>query len=189
MTASERISKLMSVDPEEPELTQTTLPLTMLNPSSLASVFDFCGCHRANAGKANNRRTRNTLFNRIGSRSSLVSTRLPHLVPHLLELLVVYHCRARSSLHTSLNAGTRHNVPNRLHRHAISPCPSNFVDPAEQFSSIDSSCGKPIVEFGSHPIRNWNCSNVATLADQINMRRVSQLDAWQREEHWAIGEA
>jgi hypothetical protein len=51
---------------------------------------------------------------------------------------------------------------------AISPCPSNSVDPAEQFSSINSSCGEPIVEFGSHPIRNWNCSNVASLADQIN---------------------
>jgi hypothetical protein len=38
------------------------------------------------------------------------------------------------------------NVPNRLHRHAISPCPSNFVDPAEQFSSINSSGGEPIVE-------------------------------------------
>jgi hypothetical protein len=24
------------------------------------------------------------------------------------------------------------------------------------------------VEFDSHPIRNWNCSNVASLADQIN---------------------
>src|SRR6266403_5582365 len=61
-----------------------------------------------------------------------------------------------------------HNVPNRLHRHAISPCPSSFVDSAEQFSSINSSRGEPIVEFGSHPIRNWNCSNVASLADQIN---------------------
>src|SRR6516162_9485418 len=26
-------------------LIQTTLPLTMLNPYRLASVFDFCGCH------------------------------------------------------------------------------------------------------------------------------------------------
>ena len=60
------------------------------------------------------------------------------------------------------------NVPNGLHRHAISPCPSNFIDPTEQFSSINSSCGEPIVEFGSHPIRNWNCSDVASLADQIN---------------------
>src|SRR6516162_2276164 len=30
-------------------LDQTTLPLTMLNPSRLASVFDFCGCHWAKA--------------------------------------------------------------------------------------------------------------------------------------------
>jgi hypothetical protein len=59
-------------------------------------------------------------------------------------------------------------MPNRLHRHAISPCPSYFVDPAEQSSSINPSCGEPIVELCSHPIRNWNCSNVASLADQIN---------------------
>src|SRR5215469_15563718 len=30
-------------------LTQTTLSLTMLNPSRLASVFGFCGCHWAKA--------------------------------------------------------------------------------------------------------------------------------------------
>jgi len=65
--------------------------------------------------------------------------------------------------------GFLHNVPNRLHRHSISPCPSNFVDPAEKFPSINCSCGEPIVEFGSHPIRNWNCSNVASLANQIRV--------------------
>src|ERR1700751_4443428 len=64
--------------------------------------------------------------------------------------------------------GFLHNVPNRLHRHAISPCPSNFVDSAEKLPSINCGCGEPIVELGSHPIRNWNCSNVASLADQIN---------------------
>src|SRR5271166_5023542 len=47
-------------------LTQTTLPLTMLNPNRLASVFDFCGCHWAKAGETNNSRTRNALFNCIG---------------------------------------------------------------------------------------------------------------------------
>jgi hypothetical protein len=61
-----------------------------------------------------------------------------------------------------------HNVPNRLHRHAISPCPSDFVDPAEQLSSINCSCGEPMVQFGSHPIGNWNRSNVASLTDQVN---------------------
>jgi hypothetical protein len=39
---------------------------------------------------------------------------------------------------------------------------------AEQFSSINCGCGEPIVQFGSHPIGNWNRSNVASLADQIN---------------------
>src|SRR6266481_1246254 len=74
----------------------------------------------------------------------------------------------RQLRHADALGGFLHNVPNRLHRHAISPCPSNFVEPTEQFSSINSSCGEPIVEFGSHPIRNRNCSNVASLADQIN---------------------
>jgi hypothetical protein len=64
--------------------------------------------------------------------------------------------------------GFFHNVPNRLHRHAISPYPSNFVDPSEQLSSINCGCSEPIVQFGSHPIGNWNRSHVASLADQIN---------------------
>src|ERR1700694_4810965 len=74
----------------------------------------------------------------------------------------------RQLRHADALAGFLHNVPNRLHRYAFSPCPSHFIDPAEQFASINSSCGEPIVEFGSHPIRNWNCSDVASLADQIN---------------------
>src|SRR5271157_3614874 len=61
-----------------------------------------------------------------------------------------------------------HNVPNRLYRHPISPCPSHFVDPAKQLSSINCGCGEPIVQFGSYPIWNRNRSNVASLADQIN---------------------
>jgi hypothetical protein len=39
---------------------------------------------------------------------------------------------------------------------------------AEQLSSINCGCGDPIVQFGSHPIGNWNRSNVPSLADQIN---------------------
>src|SRR5258708_13488334 len=74
----------------------------------------------------------------------------------------------RQLRHADALGGFLHNVANRLHRHAISPCPSNFVDPTEQFSSINSSRGEPIVEFGSHPIRNWNCSNLSSLADQTN---------------------
>src|SRR6266436_4892908 len=74
----------------------------------------------------------------------------------------------RQLRHADALGGFLHNVPNRLHRHAISPCPSNFVDPAEQFSSINSSCREPIVEFGSHPIMNWNCCNAGSLADQNN---------------------
>src|SRR5215472_17865820 len=124
-------------------LTQTTLRLTMLNPSRLASVFDFCGCHCAKAGKANNGRTRNTLFNRIGSRSSLVSTHLPHLVPHLLELLVGYHCRAQSSLHTSLNAGTRTQPSSqRGERSLRMTCPS-FITNRTRSSSVMSAMGSP----------------------------------------------
>jgi hypothetical protein len=47
-------------------------------------------------------------------------------------------------------------------------CPSHFVDPAKQLSSINCGCGKPIVQFDSYPIWNRNRSNVASLADQIN---------------------
>ena len=81
----------------------------------------------------------------------------------------------RQLRHADALGGFLHNVPNRLHRHAISRCPSNFVDPAEQFPSINSRCGEPIVEFGSHPIRNWNCSNVSSFADQIN-KGFSQME-------------
>jgi hypothetical protein len=74
----------------------------------------------------------------------------------------------RQFRHSNASGGFLDNVPNRLHSHAISPCPSNFVDPAEQRSAINCGCGEPNVEFGSHPIRNWNRSNVASLADRIN---------------------
>jgi len=74
----------------------------------------------------------------------------------------------RQLRHANALGGFLHNVPNRLHRHAISPCPSYFVDPAEKFPSINCGCGEPIVQFGSHPIGNWNRSNVASLTDQIN---------------------
>src|SRR5271157_2660567 len=60
------------------------------------------------------------------------------------------------------------DVPNRLYRHPVAPCPSYFVDPAEQSSSINGGCGEPIVQFGSHPIGNGNRPNVASLANQIN---------------------
>src|SRR5438270_11945805 len=74
----------------------------------------------------------------------------------------------RQLRHADALGGFLHNVPNRLHRHAISPCPSNFVDSAEQFSSINFSRGEPIIELLSHPIWNWNFSYVASFADQFN---------------------
>jgi hypothetical protein len=51
----------------------------------------------------------------------------------------------RQIRHADAFGGFLHYVPNRFHRHAISPCPSNFVDPAKQLSSINSGCGEPIV--------------------------------------------
>src|SRR5437879_8439633 len=77
----------------------------------------------------------------------------------------IVRCQLRQS---DASGGFLHDVPNRLYRHPISPCPSYFVDPAKQLSSINCGCGEPIVQFGSHPIGNRNCSNVASLADQIN---------------------
>jgi hypothetical protein len=66
----------------------------------------------------------------------------------------------RQLRHSDASGGFLYDVPN--------PCPSYFVDPAEQFSSINSRCGHPIVQLASHPIANRNRSNVASLADQIN---------------------
>jgi len=40
--------------------------------------------------------------------------------------------------------GLLHDVPNRLYRHAISPCLSYSVDPAEQLSSINPGRSKPL---------------------------------------------
>jgi hypothetical protein len=77
----------------------------------------------------------------------------------------IVRCQLR---HSDASGGFLYDVPNRFYGHPISPCPSYFVDPAKQLSSINSSCGEPIVQFGSHPIRNWYCSNVASLANLIN---------------------
>jgi hypothetical protein len=74
----------------------------------------------------------------------------------------------RQLRHSDASGGFLHDVPNRLYRHPISPCPSYFVDPAEQLSSINCGCGEPIVQFASHPIGNRNRSNVTSLANQIN---------------------
>jgi enamine deaminase RidA (YjgF/YER057c/UK114 family) len=48
----------------------------------------------------------------------------------------------RQLRHAHALGGFLHNVPNRLHRHAISPCPSYFVDPAEKFPSINCAHGE-----------------------------------------------
>ncbi len=70
--------------------------------------------------------------------------------------------------HTDALGGFLHDVPNRLYRHPISPCPPHFVDPAEQLASINCGRAEPVLQFGSHPVRNRNGSNVASLADEIN---------------------
>jgi hypothetical protein len=70
--------------------------------------------------------------------------------------------------HTDALGGFLHDVPNRLYRYPISPCPSHFVDPAEQSFSINCGCGELIIQCGSHPIGNRNRSNVTALANQIN---------------------
>src|SRR6266849_1895088 len=50
----------------------------------------------------------------------------------------------RQLRHADALGGFLHNVPNRFHRHAISPCPSNFVDPTEQLSSINAAANRPV---------------------------------------------
>src|SRR2546425_9174256 len=46
--------------------------------------------------------------------------------------------------YTDALGGFFHDVPNRLYGHAISPCPSYPVDPAEQLSSINPARSKPL---------------------------------------------
>jgi hypothetical protein len=43
-----------------------------------------------------------------------------------------------------------------------------LLTPAEQSSSINGGRGEPIVQFGSHPIRNRDRPNVTSLTNQIN---------------------
>ena len=43
--------------------------------------------------------------------------------------------------------GFLHDVPNRLYRHPISPCPSYFVDPAEQQFALKLAVRKKCVFF------------------------------------------
>jgi len=74
----------------------------------------------------------------------------------------------RQLRYSDTSGGFLHDVPNRLYRHPISPCPSHLVDPAEQSSSINCGCGEPIVQFGSHPIGNWNRFGCDLPCNEIN---------------------
>src|SRR5450631_4704331 len=62
----------------------------------------------------------------------------------------------RQLRHADALGGFLHDVPTRLYRHPISPCPSYFVDPTEQSSSINGGCGEPIVRGGPYPIGTGN---------------------------------
>jgi hypothetical protein len=86
----------------------------------------------------------------------------------MAELSIASQIVRRQFHHADALGGFLHDVPNRLYRHPISSCPSHFVGSAKQLSSINYGCSEPIVQFVSHPIRNWNRSDVASLADQIN---------------------
>src|SRR3982074_759924 len=62
--------------------------------------------------------------------------------------------------HANALGGFLHNVPNRLHRHAISPCPSNFVDPAEKFprsiaAAASQSSSSVLTQSGTGTVRTW----------------------------------
>src|ERR1700686_621428 len=71
----------------------------------------------------------------------------------------------RQLRHSDAFGGFLHNVPNGLYCHPISPCLSHLVDSAEQFF-LDQlrGCREPVLQFGSHPIGNWNRPNVASLS-------------------------
>ena len=73
-------------------------------------------------------------------------------------------------IYKDANAARRflYDVPYRFFSHAFSPCRPGFADSAKQPASINCGRSKPLAQFVSHPIGNWNGSDVASLAQQID---------------------
>jgi hypothetical protein len=73
----------------------------------------------------------------------------------------------RQLRHADASGGFLHDVPNCLYRH---PSPHALPTLLTRRNNLPLNCGcaEPILQFGSHPVRNRNGSNVASLADQIN---------------------
>src|SRR6266436_5897969 len=78
------------------------------------------------------------------------------------------HIVRRQFADTNGPRGLLHYVPNRLYRHSISPCSAYFVASAKELSSINAGRSKPHFQFASHPVRNRNRSNVASLTHQVD---------------------
>jgi hypothetical protein len=65
-----------------------------------------------------------------------------------------------------------HNVPDRLFRHAVSPCPPHPGNPAKDPAPAIPAALSPLVQLPFHPVRDWNRSDVSCLAHQIDNRPV-----------------
>jgi hypothetical protein len=61
----------------------------------------------------------------------------------------IVRCQLR---HSDASGGFLYDVPNCFCCHPISPCPSYFVDPAKQLSSINCGRGEPIVPSWPVPV-------------------------------------
>src|SRR5262249_27898296 len=60
------------------------------------------------------------------------------------------------------------NMPDNLLSHPFAPYGPRTAHTSEHFPTRDSGGRKPIIKKQLHPIRNWNCPNVATFSDKIH---------------------
>src|SRR5260370_6896541 len=72
--------------------------------------------------------------------------------------------------HTDAFRAILHNVPDRLFRHAVSPCPPHPGDPAKDPAPGNSSRAQPLVQLLFHPVGDRNRPDVPRLAHEIDNR-------------------
>ena len=61
-----------------------------------------------------------------------------------------------------------YNVPDHFLCHFLVPDDALPRDSAEEFALGHMSRGQPVVDHLFDPARNWNCTNMAALADEID---------------------
>src|SRR6266545_2270811 len=60
------------------------------------------------------------------------------------------------------------DVPDHLLGHAYTPCPTSFVNSAEDPATLDVRSFRPPIQHCLHPVRNGDGPGVACLAVQID---------------------